>query len=100
MSLKTLSEAIILQSTEDLLSASHKGECIEFFSGEGFRLCAELAGMTFDEKLKFLHLLLGCIARGKGIKDCSAEMVAENRKTPKRWGHSHKGRKSVAMSAV
>lgn len=101
MSLKTLSEAIILQSADDILSASHREEGVEFFSGEGFRLCAELAEMTFNEKLKFLNMLLGCISMGKGIRNCTDEMIASNKKTiNKRWTRSYKARKSAVMNAV
>lgn len=99
MSLKTLSEAIILQSAEDILSASHRREGLNFFSGEGFRLCAEMAGMTFDEKLEFLHMLLGCIASEKGMKECSDEIVAGNVKSEKP-AHSHRGRRSAHIGAM
>ncbi len=98
MSLKTLSEAIILQSAEDLLSASHRKEGLEFFGGEGFRLSAEMAGMTFDEKLNFLQMLLGCISAGKKVSECSKES-AENREA-RRWSHPHKGRKSAMLGAA
>ena len=98
MSLRTLSEAIILQSAEDLLSASHRKEGLEFFSGEGFRLSAEMAGMTFDEKLDFLHMLLGCISSGKKMSECSKE-IAGNKETRK-WSHPHRGRKSALANAV
>jgi hypothetical protein len=98
MSLRTLSEAIILQSAEDLLSASHRKEGLEFFSGEGFRLSAEMAGMTFDEKLGFLHMLLGCISSGKKMSECSKE-TAGKRETG-RWSHSHKSRKNALLNAI
>lgn len=100
MSLRALSEAIILQSADDLFGASHREEGIEFFSGEGFRLCAELAGMTFDEKLKFLHMLLDCISKGKSIRGCSDEIVAGNKKTLKRWTHPHKAGNNALVNTV
>jgi len=98
MSLRTLSEAIILQSAEDLLSASHRKEGLEFFGGEGFRLSAEMAGMTFDEKLDLLHMLLGCISSGKKMSECKKEMAVS--KETKRWSHQHRGRKSALANAV
>ncbi len=98
MSLKTLSEAIILQSAEDLLSASHRKEGLEFFGGEGFRLSAELAGMTFDEKLNLLQMLLGCISSGKKMSECSKE--SSGNKETGRWSHPHKGRKSAVLGAA
>lgn len=79
MSLKTLSEAIILQSAEDVLSAPHKGEDIEFFSGEGFRICSEIAGMSHDDKLEFLNILLGCISKGNGVKKCAQKALSSRK---------------------
>lgn len=99
MGLRTLSEAIILQSAEDILSASHRKEGLEFFGGEGFRLCSEMAGMTFDEKLDFLNMLLGCIASGRNMSECAKE-IAENEHTSGRWYHSQKSRKSDLLNAV
>jgi hypothetical protein len=98
MSLRALSEAIILQSAEDLLSASHRKEGLEFFSGEGFRLCSETAGMTFDEKLDFLHMLLGCIESGKRLCECRKGVV-ENKRISERWSHAKAG-KSARLNAV
>jgi len=100
MSLRTLSEAIILQSAEDLLSASHRREGLEFFSGEGFRLSAEMAGMNHDEKLEFLHMLLGGIASGKKMRECSDEIVAGNRLKSRKLTHSHKGRRTAQLTAM
>lgn len=92
MSLRTLSEAIILQSAEDLLSTPHENENIDFFSGEGFRLCAEMAGMSHDDKLTFLNMLAECVSGCKG--------TVVKKKASGRWTPSQKGRKSAVMSAV
>ncbi len=97
MSLKNLSEAIILQSAEDLLSVSHRKEGLEFFSGEGFRLAAEMAGMTFEEKLDLLQMLLGCISSGKKAGQCTKEILG-NREANK--PHTHKYRKGALLNAV
>lgn len=60
MSLKTLAEAIILQAAEDFLSEDRHGEDVEFFSGEGFRVCSEMAGMNHSDKCEFLDLVRKC----------------------------------------
>lgn len=60
MSLKTLAEAIILQAAEDFLGENRCEEDISFFSGEGFRLCSEIAGMNHPEKCEFLDLVGKC----------------------------------------
>ncbi len=98
MSLRTLSEAIILQSAEDLLSASHRKEGMEFFSGEGFRLSAEMAGMTHEDQVEFLHLLLGCMASGGEMKECSDDILAGKR--ARKTTHSHRGRRTVLVGAL
>jgi hypothetical protein len=59
MSLKTLAEAIMLQSAEDFLSEDRQEEDLEFFCGEGFRICSEIAGMDHEDKCKLLNLLMG-----------------------------------------
>jgi hypothetical protein len=56
MSLKTLAEAIILQSAEDILDERYHAESVEFLSGKGFRVCAEMAGMDHSAQCKFLNL--------------------------------------------
>ncbi len=57
MRLKALAEAMILQSIEDLWSNANRKESIEFFEGEGFRHCADLAGMKVVERLKLIRML-------------------------------------------
>jgi hypothetical protein len=57
MNIKNLAEAIILQTVEDLWDAKQKGECLTFFYGESFGMCAEMAGMNKDEQAKMLHLV-------------------------------------------
>ena len=54
---RKIAEAIILQSIEDLWSPAHKKESIEFFTGEGFILCAKIAGMGLYEKLKLIQVI-------------------------------------------
>ena len=61
MGLRDLSEAIILQCASDLLDAPRNRDALDFFSGEGFRLCAEMAKVEHDEKIRFLSLLTDCI---------------------------------------
>ncbi len=56
---KSLAEAVILQSMEDLWNPSHRDESKVFFKGDGFKICAEIAGMNSIKQNKFLHLLGG-----------------------------------------
>lgn len=57
MKIRKLAEAIILQSVEDLWDKRHRIESIEFFSGEGFRLCSDMAGFSDREKTKMLGMV-------------------------------------------
>lgn len=56
MGVSSLADAIILQSLEDLSDFRHRAESMEFFSGEGFRVCARLAGMDGEDEMKTLGL--------------------------------------------
>lgn len=57
MGVKALAESIILQSMEDLSDAHHRAESLEFFSGEGFRICAQMAGINPEDEVKLLTLV-------------------------------------------
>ncbi len=59
MGIESLAEAIILQSLDDLLSHDYEYESREFFDGEGFKLCAEIAGIDSIKKCKLLDMLGG-----------------------------------------
>lgn len=56
---KDLAEAIILQSMEDLYIPEYRKESIEFFRGEGFKICAEVADLNMNKKLSILHYVGG-----------------------------------------
>lgn len=56
MGIRTLAEAVILQSLEDLSDVRYRTESIEFFSGTGFRMYAEMAGLNADGKVQLLGL--------------------------------------------
>ncbi len=97
MGLRDLSEAIILQSAADLLSGPHEKDALEFFSGEGFRLCADMAKMSHDDKLTFLEMLAKCVSACRETKDRSVA-TPHNKKTARRWTDPHRGRRSAVMA--
>lgn len=98
MGLRDLSEAIILQSAADLLSSPHEENAIEFFSGEGFRLCAEMAKMSHEDKLTFLEMLAGCVSACKRKGEQAFVTGPDNKKTVRRLAVSHRGRKSAVTA--
>lgn len=59
MGYRSLAEAVILQSLEDLSDPQHKEESREFFSGDGFKIYGDIAELNFFNKLKIIHLAKG-----------------------------------------
>ena len=57
--IKNLAEAIILQSLEDIWSPAYKKESRDFFSGKGFKICSEIAGLDAIRQYKVINLLGG-----------------------------------------
>jgi hypothetical protein len=77
--LQALAEAVILQAMEDLWSSAHSKESMEFFEGEGFRYCADLAGMRIVDRLKLIRMLRGLNAdafRTKHSREISQLTIA------------------------
>jgi hypothetical protein len=56
---KSLAEAIILQSMEDLSILEYRRESMEFFSGDGFKICADIADININKQSKILLLVGG-----------------------------------------
>ena len=54
---RTLAEAVILQSIEDLWSPVCKRGSLLFFQGDGFILCSELAGISYVKQIVMLRML-------------------------------------------
>ncbi len=52
---QSLMEGIILQSIEDLWIAEEEDDCINFFRGEGFGICADIACMNFHDQARLLN---------------------------------------------
>ena len=55
--MKKIAEAVILQSVEDLWLPVHKKKSVDFFTGEGFVICAKFADFGLYEKLKLIQLI-------------------------------------------
>ncbi|MBI4682748.1 MAG: hypothetical protein HY757_06570 [Nitrospirae bacterium] len=56
MGCRSLAEAVILQSMEDLWSPYHREESKEFFKGEGFKIFAKIADLNSLKQLKITHI--------------------------------------------
>ena len=57
MSLKTLAEAVIIQSAEDIMDKHQQEEAVAFFGGEGFRICSWIAGMDHSAQRAIPNLI-------------------------------------------
>lgn len=61
MDISNLAEAIILQSIEDLWNRYHREDCIKFFAGREFNMCARMAGMNSANRIKLINMVSGSI---------------------------------------
>jgi hypothetical protein len=57
MSVRTLSEQVIVQVVEDLFDPATRAEAVDFFRGDGFHFFADVSGMNARDKGKLLVLL-------------------------------------------
>ena len=60
---RKLAEVIILQAIEDLWSPAHRKESIDFFTGEGFAICAGIVGMGLYQKLRLIQVIKKAIQK-------------------------------------
>lgn len=65
MWLKGLAEGIIIQSLEDLWIDKERDESVEFFNGEGFSICAEVAGMDLHDQVRLFNLVNNILEHNK-----------------------------------
>ena len=54
---RSLAEAVILQSIEDLWNPVYKRGSLRFFENDGFELCSEIAGIRYIKQLAMLRML-------------------------------------------
>lgn len=70
MGVKSLAEAIIIQSLEDVSDHRHRADSMKFFAGNQFRTCARLAGMSQENQIEILGLV-------KSLSDIPLKMGIE-----------------------
>ena len=63
MNTKGLAESIILQSLEDLWSRNHRKDSENFFTGDTFCLCADIAEMNDLDQIKMRHMVKKVLKR-------------------------------------
>ena len=57
MNIRNIAELIILQSIEDLWNERERSGSADFFRGEGFPLCAGIAGMDLQDQGRLLNMV-------------------------------------------
>jgi hypothetical protein len=67
MGLKSLAEAVILQSLEDFWSLTHRQQSMDFFKGEGFKICSSIAELDAMKQIEIL-CFLGGESHGKSVR--------------------------------
>jgi hypothetical protein len=60
---KGLAESIILQSLDDLWSKNFRKESENFFTGDTFCLCADIAEMNDLDQIKMRHMVKKVLKR-------------------------------------
>jgi hypothetical protein len=64
--MRALADAILLQSLEDLWIYEERSNSIDFFTGEGFRICSKIAGMSSSDKVRLLNMVEDIIYQNSG----------------------------------
>ena len=64
MGMKSLAEAIIMQSITDLWKEDERENCLKFLKGEDFSVCAEMAGMSLPDQIKLMTLVNKSVKHG------------------------------------
>jgi len=89
----SLMEGIILQCLADLWIGGEIDACIQFFRGEGFSICANIAGMNLHDQVKVLNLANKIIDLHTAVRD--KQKQTENKKEV--FIHATPGRRDVNM---
>jgi len=66
---ESLMEGIILQCIADLWIGGEIDACIHFFRGEGFAICAKIAGINSNDQVKMLNLANKIIDLHTAVRD-------------------------------
>ena len=66
MNIRNIAELIILQCIEDLWNESERSGSADFFAGEGFSLCAGLAGMDLQDQGRLLNMVSRTMKQNSG----------------------------------
>ena len=76
MNIRNIAELIILQSIEDLWNGRERSGSADFFKGDGFPLCAGIAGMDLHDQGRLLTMV------GKAVKQNAGTMKRPEHSLP------------------
>jgi hypothetical protein len=105
---RNLSEAIILQSLEDLFNHEHRMDALRFFNGEGFDICASIIGLKKKETEKVFQIVnksFDAIKRDRAAKKSTPlmqnKLKARHTRIPKMiYGAFHQNVDNVALHHI
>ena len=66
MDIRNIAELIILQCIEDLWNERERYLSAHFFTGEGFPLCAGIAGMDLNDQGRLLNIVRKAVRQNAG----------------------------------
>lgn len=89
MGIKRLAEAVIAQAMDDLSDDAERNECIRFFKGEGFRICAETADMDLSGQIMLLNMANKMVCETRRRKASNADVRQMRRKSGKYLHAAH-----------
>jgi len=68
MDIRGMAEMIIMQSISDLWHEEEWRGSMDFFKGEGFMICAELAGIDLHDQCRVLGMVRRIVKQTFGIR--------------------------------
>ncbi|MBI5213595.1 MAG: hypothetical protein HY957_09565 [Nitrospirae bacterium] len=102
MGIKRLAGAVIAQAMDDLSDDAERNECIRFFKGEGFRMCAETADIDLPAQITLLNLVNkmvnSMVCETKRQKTAMANAKRMHQKSGKYLHATHTNRWSRAVA--
>ncbi|MCL4456685.1 MAG: hypothetical protein M1147_06600 [Nitrospirae bacterium] len=89
MSIKHLAEAVIAQAMDDLSDDAERNDSTRFFKGEGFRICAERAGMDLPDQITLLNIVNSIVCATKRQKTAVTNARRTHQKSGKYLHSTH-----------
>lgn len=84
MGIRNLAEAVILQSMSDLWDEEEREDCVKFFKGERFRICADMAGIDVSDQIKLLTMVKDAVKQDTAKPAAKKVWARQRNRGPKK----------------